>query len=73
MRAHQMLQELQARQVVESELEWQLMQLQERRIGGMQPGGPLPDPYQHAGRAAAAWPELPFDDDEAESYPLDIF
>ena len=73
MRAHQMLQELQARQVVESELEWQLMQLQERRIGLVHAGALLPDPYQHAGRAAAAWPELPFDDDEAEPYPLDIF
>eukprot|EP01043_Picozoa_sp_COSAG02_P023287 COSAG02_NODE_1239_length_13713_cov_37.434259_11_plen_280_part_00 len=70
--AHQMLQELQARQIVESELEWQLMQRQEQQIGPMiYPS--TPDAYHVSeGRAAAAWPELPFDN-ETEPYPLDSF
>jgi hypothetical protein len=71
--AHQMLQELQARQIVESELEWQLMLLQEQRIGPLYP--PAPDAHHHVGdaRAAAAWPELPLDDNGIEPYPLDSF
>ena len=63
MHAHQMLQELQARQIIESELEWQLMQRQEQQIGGpIYP--PTPDAYYVGkGRASPAWPELPFDSD----------
>ena len=70
MRAHQMVQELQARQIVESELEWQLLQQQEQRIGSTRA-----HPYSQGGegRAGALWPELPFDDDEAEPYPIDMF
>lgn len=69
--AQQMLQELQARQIVESELEWQLMQRQEQRIGPSHP--PTAKAYHHMGYGAAGWPTLPSDDDESEPYPLDIF
>jgi hypothetical protein len=101
----QMLQELQARQIVESELEWQLMQRMEQQQQGysgysgdsgygqaqvVYPSDPYGGMGTHGGcvagaamgaaaeglqliSAGASWPALPFDDNEAEPYPLDCF
>lgn len=73
--AEQLLQELQARQIVEGELEWQLLQRQEQRAGFISTRTNTPDLHGHVadGGAGLGWPKLPFDDEDAEPYPLDYF